>query len=231
MDDTTVGMEVDPDLAAAMGFSSFGPSKGSGKPVRAEALKEAGTGTNRVQLGPRKRQANGDREHGPRKRRADHDDMDPVKRGATDTSGVPTGSKDAETVTAQPDMVSATPPQSQDEPCQSEENNAMQSSIPAEKSKKNKETVPTGLAAFLARGKELPEKPSTGPSNVTPDSAGANVPVASLPETSDTQPGSNFVEPDLQALRNGIRDENGDIAYFLPSFIEDPWMRLERKAS
>ncbi|KAK8215481.1 hypothetical protein BKA81DRAFT_405796 [Phyllosticta paracitricarpa] len=252
MDDTTVGMEVDPDLAAAMGFSSFGPSKGSGKPVRAEAVKEAGTGTNRVQLGPRKRQAKGDRgitkspkpdrftnmtaganmsEHGPRKRRADHDDMDPVKRGATDTSDVPTGSKDAETVTAQPDMVSATPPQSQDEPCQSEENNAMQSSIPAEKSKKSKETVPTGLAAFLARGKELPEKPSTGPSNFTPDSAGANVPVASLPETSDTQSGSNFVEPDLQALRNGIRDENGDIAYFLPSFIEDPWMRLERKAS
>ncbi|KAK7552662.1 hypothetical protein IWX49DRAFT_496325 [Phyllosticta citricarpa] len=172
-------MEVDPDLAAAMGFSSFGPSKGSGKPVRAEAVKEAGTGTNRVQLGPRKRQAKGDR----------------------------------------------------DEPCQSEENNAMQSSIPAEKSKKSKETVPTGLAAFLARGKELPEKPSTGPSNFTPDSAGANVPVASLPETSDTQSGSNFVEPDLQALRNGIRDENGDIAYFLPSFIEDPWMRLERKAS
>ncbi|KAK8151434.1 hypothetical protein BKA80DRAFT_286878 [Phyllosticta citrichinensis] len=128
-------------------------------------------------------------------------------------------------------MVSPTPPQGQGEPSHSEERIAVQSGLSAEKPKKNKETVPTGLAAFLARGKELPEKPSTGPSNVVPDLAGADVPTTSLPETSDTRPASTFVEADLQALRNGIRYGNGDIAYFLPSFIEDPWTRIERQGS
>lgn len=31
---------------------------------------------------------------------------------------------------------------------------------------------------------------------------------------------------DLQALRHGVKNENGDVAYFLPSFIEDPWEGL-----
>lgn len=30
----------------------------------------------------------------------------------------------------------------------------------------------------------------------------------------------------LQALRRGIRNERGDMAYFLPSFLEDPWEEL-----
>lgn len=34
-------------------------------------------------------------------------------------------------------------------------------------------------------------------------------------------------EPTLQALRNGVRNERGDLAIFLPSFIEDPWAGLK----
>jgi hypothetical protein len=30
----------------------------------------------------------------------------------------------------------------------------------------------------------------------------------------------------LQALRRGIRNERGDMAYFLPSFLENPWKEL-----
>ena len=30
----------------------------------------------------------------------------------------------------------------------------------------------------------------------------------------------------LQALRRGVRNERGDMAYFLPSFLEDPWKEL-----
>lgn len=30
----------------------------------------------------------------------------------------------------------------------------------------------------------------------------------------------------LQALRRGVRNERGDMAYFLPSFLEDPWRDL-----
>jgi hypothetical protein len=33
----------------------------------------------------------------------------------------------------------------------------------------------------------------------------------------------------LEALRNGVRNENGDMVYFLPSFIEDPWKDLVPK--
>ena len=33
-------------------------------------------------------------------------------------------------------------------------------------------------------------------------------------------------ESRLEALRHGIRNENGDMVYFLPSFIEDPWKNL-----
>ncbi|GAB1739703.1 hypothetical protein NU219Hw_g4645t1 [Hortaea werneckii] len=35
--------------------------------------------------------------------------------------------------------------------------------------------------------------------------------------------------PDLQALRYGVKNDKGDTAYFLPSFIEDPWKGLEPK--
>lgn len=33
----------------------------------------------------------------------------------------------------------------------------------------------------------------------------------------------------LQALRRGIRNDRGDTAYFLPSFLEDPWEKLVAK--
>lgn len=31
----------------------------------------------------------------------------------------------------------------------------------------------------------------------------------------------------LEALKNGVRNERGDLAIFLPSFIEDPWAGLK----
>ena len=43
------------------------------------------------------------------------------------------------------------------------------------------------------------------------------------PATATAQQG----EPTLEQLRHGVRDENGDIAYFLPSFLEDPWKDLK----
>jgi len=32
----------------------------------------------------------------------------------------------------------------------------------------------------------------------------------------------------LQALRQGVRNERGDMVYFLPSFLEDPWKNLSQ---
>ena len=33
---------------------------------------------------------------------------------------------------------------------------------------------------------------------------------------------------ELEAYRKGVKNKNGDVAYFLPSFIEDPWAKLEK---
>ncbi|KAK6410860.1 hypothetical protein LTR95_018158 [Oleoguttula sp. CCFEE 5521] len=47
--------------------------------------------------------------------------------------------------------------------------------------------------------------------------------VASAEARTTTVPG----EPSLQALRQGVRNEDGDMVYFLPSFLEDPWAGLK----
>jgi hypothetical protein len=33
---------------------------------------------------------------------------------------------------------------------------------------------------------------------------------------------------ELEAYRKGVKQGNGDLAWFLPSFIEDPWAKLEK---
>lgn len=34
-------------------------------------------------------------------------------------------------------------------------------------------------------------------------------------------------EQSLRALANGVRNKNGDMVYFMPNFLEDPWRKLE----
>lgn len=34
-------------------------------------------------------------------------------------------------------------------------------------------------------------------------------------------------KPSLEALRHGVRNERGDMVYFMPSFLEDPWAGLK----
>ena len=83
--------------------------------------------------------------------------------------------------------------------------------------------TPTGLAEFLARGKTLPEKPPQV--EESPSAAGQD-------DTRATETvsfgGKPITHAELNALRFGVRNENGDTAYFLPSFVEDPWANLKR---
>jgi len=82
----------------------------------------------------------------------------------------------------------------------------------------------SGLAAFLARGQNLPEKPAATESN-TPNLAMSTDP----PATEMVSFGGPAIsKAELNALRHGVRMENGDTAYFLPSFAEDPWARLRK---
>lgn len=93
------------------------------------------------------------------------------------------------------------------------------------KAKQNQtQSAATGLAAFLSRGKDLPERPvqQVQPSPSRPE------------EKSDSSVMTSFGGPaisqaELAALRAGVPDGNGDRAYFLPSFVKDPWEPLSRK--
>lgn len=80
----------------------------------------------------------------------------------------------------------------------------------------------SGLASFLARGQGLPEKPPKAAHGF--EEAPGTVD-ASAPQTISFG-GPAISQAELNALKFGIKDQNGVAAYFLPSFVEDPWERL-----
>ena len=79
-----------------------------------------------------------------------------------------------------------------------------------------------GLASFLARGHALPAKPPQT-SSVLPTTSEAD------PQASEMVSfgGLSISRAELNALRHGVQTEHGT-AYFLPSFVEDPWEKLSR---
>ncbi|KAK4990612.1 hypothetical protein LTR66_006755 [Elasticomyces elasticus] len=89
-----------------------------------------------------------------------------------------------------------------------------------------------GLAAFLSQGQieRLPLPNQLVPTTSTTASQQALPVHAPLPQTPPL-PGvlaiprklGELTREDLRALRQGVRNERGDMAYFLPSFVEDPW--------
>lgn len=84
----------------------------------------------------------------------------------------------------------------------------------------------TGLASFLARAQSHTEQPT----NVQQASDCASEPASSTLETVCFG-GSVITKAELNALRFGCRNEDGDMAYFLPSFVEDPWEKLIKSKS
>ncbi|KAF3033356.1 hypothetical protein E8E12_000707 [Didymella heteroderae] len=79
-----------------------------------------------------------------------------------------------------------------------------------------------GLASFLARGQALPAKPPQAVS-IRPEASSQADPSAFELVSFGGPPISRA---ELNALRQGVRNESGDTAYFLPTFVEDPWERL-----
>ena len=176
------------DIAAAMGFSSFGGTKKRKyDQTNSPKSKADASGANTTRLGMRPQ--------------ADHGSNNLPATG-DDASGLETSNSVAE---------------SQETPAQDK---------PKQKQKqKQKQPAATGLAAFLSRGQDLPERPAQGEQ--------ANVVVPR--DTSDANLMVSFGGPpipkaEVAALRNGVLDENGDRAYFLPSFVEDPWERFSKES-
>ncbi|KAF2477966.1 uncharacterized protein BDR25DRAFT_206684 [Lindgomyces ingoldianus] len=85
---------------------------------------------------------------------------------------------------------------------------------------KLKQSAATGLAEFLSRGKEIEQNRSKPEAPADPSSRDntSAVPISFG--------GAPISHDELAALRKGVKDEAGDIAYFLPSFVQDPWEQL-----
>ncbi|KAF1942516.1 hypothetical protein EJ02DRAFT_166110 [Clathrospora elynae] len=102
---------------------------------------------------------------------------------------------------------------------------AAQSAIPSPDISNNtrEPAVGSGLATFLARGQSLPEKPPVV-QHVQHASAQSDHSATDMVSFG----GPSVSRTELNALRNGVQNEAGDTAYFLPSFVEDPWAKLRK---
>ncbi|CAI6335502.1 unnamed protein product [Periconia digitata] len=161
--------EINDDMLAAMGFSSFGGTK-----------KRKFDHTNSPKTGPDVSGAN-TTQLGTRPKIKKDNDMGAF--GADNTTG-DTGSKEKQ---------------------------------------KQKQPAPSGLAAFLNRGQNLPNKPPMSTTN----EARQPTPIGHQNQDATFMVsfgGPSIPRAELNALRTGVLASNGkDTAYFLPSFVEDPW--------
>ncbi|ORY04300.1 hypothetical protein BCR34DRAFT_491675 [Clohesyomyces aquaticus] len=170
--------EIDPEIAAAMGFSSFGGTKRKYDDTHSPKSKATSSGANTTKLGVRSKLAPED-EHSCE---AGSEIRDP----------------ESDTVTADGSTKPAKVPEA------------------------------TGLAAFLSRGKDLESSKPDAKNPVDPSRAVEPSPSMEPPMATFSFGGLPISQPELDALRKGVQNAAGDMAYFLPSFVEDPWERLRK---
>jgi hypothetical protein len=180
MDDT----DIDPEIAAAMGFSSFG---------------------------------------GPKRRKFNHDAVidgvnvnQPHKSGA---NTAPLGTRTAFS-NAESNQLPLEHPSHSNVPGVQDPNARNQAA----------------LSHFSPQGFDLPKRPPKpeGQTNRTEkQSESANIDASPKTTAFPTGVPKQFFDKltwkELEAFRKGVKDGNGDVAFFLPSFIEDPWAKLERE--
>lgn len=185
-------MEED-DIAAAMGFSSFGGQKKRKYDQASSPKGPSSSGANSTRLGVRPKLA----------QQAAGEELD---------NGVEAQPSVAETADATP-----TPP--------------------TNPKRKPKHQVASSLADFLNRGHALPDKPPVAVQETQPSRpAQPAQPALQQPSpgagegASQTMSfgGPSITKSELNALKQGVKNERGDVMFFLPSFVEDPWERLER---
>lgn len=102
------------------------------------------------------------------------------------------------------------------------------------KTKKEKQSAPSGLAAFLSRGQTLPARPpieASDSAQVSDPASSVDVPFTKPAAIPSQTAGQHHGHEDLAAYRRGVKNERGDMAYFLPSFLEDPWKDLRKSKS
>lgn len=96
--------------------------------------------------------------------------------------------------------------------------------------RKLKQPAASSLADFLSRGQNLPDKPVSNEEAPAP-----NVEEIANVEQDDSATlsfgGPPVTKAALNELRRGVRNEHGDMVYFLPSFVEDPWEKLRKNTN
>ncbi|OJD37178.1 l d-transpeptidase catalytic cell wall binding repeat [Diplodia corticola] len=203
---------MDPDRAlyATLGLTGFGAGNG---PTRKRRVDEAFTelnansfnpdasGSNSVPMGPRRKSSNS----------ATPDDQ-PEPSGASSSAqhvGGPAGADATPTPLA---ATSANQDPASDAASAADPTAGMKASEARKYWKKMKKDqqapASAGLADFLAYGQSLPVPPPP-PARPT-----------EIPKETSTLPADSTQPADYE------RTATGDVAYFLPSFIEDPWSRL-----
>ena len=176
--------EENPDIAAMMGFGSFGGTK-KRKFDQANSPKSKidASGANSTRLGVRMKSDVGEQSN-------EFHATDDATIGSTDEAQPPAMSK-------------------------------------SKGKGKAKQVADAGLAGFLARGQALPEAPPSAQQVEQP------LPEFGFAKHTDeatfSYGGPPISRSELHALQRGVKDEKGDTAYFLPSFVEDPWEKLEKQ--
>ena len=224
-------IDIDPEIAAAMGFSSFGNQLSNKKRkfnqdtfMDAPKPNSSRTGANSMQLGVRQKKIPSI----STLRSSQQDDKDGEEW--LDPGYVEESVDMNEELSLSADTVL---------PSQASPSNfgPINRANLRPKGKQN-QSGPSGLAQFLARGEAFKQDVPASENGdfgakhsldaVFPfDTSLPTESTASIP----SMPPGTFGCEDTQVLRKGVRNAQGDVAYFLPSFVEDPWgnQRKERK--
>lgn len=200
---------VDNEIAAVMGFSSFGNQH------------------------KRRRQEDYEREldrliksqkSGP-KLEGDHSSAIPGLAPPTTASAEQSGAVEPTNIAvAKPDLF--------------ESRESIYSRIPETPTKHNlaghtkQKLNPNSLAAFLQRGQALPERPDVSIQQIPLPPEPAAVPAA-VADSATSKPIlekslEELTPQDLNALNHGVPNEKGDLVFFQMNFLEDPWERLSK---
>lgn len=208
---------IDPEIAAAMGFGSFGaqPQNKRRKFTHNDAVVEGQSDVSNKSARPSGSGAN--------------------------TTALGVRSKPAEVLSEESVHVQENDlTQDLDSAAANEEPQSKEKAKTKAKGKKG--GAPLGLADYVAWGNKITSETAPQAPQIVTESPVSSAEPASKPAAEShvnnvavTQNGGAGAEswpqglPDQQelfALRRGVKNARGDMAYFLPSFIEDPWSSL-----
>jgi len=195
-----LGEGIDPDIAAAMGFSSFG-SQAKNKRRRPEIDEEL-AGATRVGKSPKIEPTN----------ETSHSNQFP-ESAPPSAAGVS-------------DLTATSRTVDEAEPRESIYQRMPETPNKAMPTQRKQHPAPGGLAAFLQRGLSLPDHPDLGAEHAPANVAESAVPPLELPKPILEKRLEELSPQDLQALARGVPNERSDMVFFQKNFIEDPWEQL-----